>query len=789
VAYESGTLIDNGFESGTDGSALASPWAVDGSPQNAEYDTAWAAVGTKSAWVKGPTGAAYGDVHTPLALTANSSELRFWARCDTANELRRMGDNLDTAAARVWFLRFNSTGTLDIHTARTKTGYTTGNFTAVGTYSAGTWMQYRLVFNFTGNTYKFYQRAALGDAWTPLKASGAADYDIPFATATTVSTTTDIRIRPFQNADMWIDDVRYSNTGITDSYPGASCDAHGRVWIPYGPNAASAELHRASTSGGTYTQVPTAGVGVLTKDGVLHLVDRRPSYGMPAIALGSTGYYKPKLGGTFGDVLSAVADIDHAAIVTEQAAITLTDAQDMAIFPNGYDDTPYYPGWTLFSWVSAYHFAGSATMLAYVNAEWDYMLTKTDSGTGCFKPGSTFTFDHIMRSPWYAYQASRLLRLDGQTALADEMLAQAEDWFLAAFAYSYGGTGSFNNPDTSKTATLNKHAIYTTSTIDAGFVSNQELFGMSLGALLCADPASSQTLSTVPHPSTYPGHTWDAILKRSVDHGWWAQKADGTMPHTDNLGERSDTGYHFASMFSLLVMQTALGTDWYTRLNDVLTAGVQPFNDDWATDPYLYAYTDPYILWNDYGPVELDDRDVLLDAMGVTNAIEGFADLGHLWADNGRMGLYVMDTGNVYSSTASAGGRNAYIADEGDRVLLTALEFPPHDPTSLVATFDTDHVDLTWTQPDPTTATNIQRAVDWAGTDPAEGDWAACTDSPTGADATTFTDHHLPGSWSKMRYRGDSANANGDSAWVESNTLTNTSYRPVRGLLGIGIGV
>ncbi|MEI8081920.1 MAG: hypothetical protein WCI74_08765, partial [Actinomycetes bacterium] len=61
-AAGSGTLVDNGFESGADGATLANPpWAgVAGAPQHREYDNARAKVGAQSAWIQGPAAASNG---------------------------------------------------------------------------------------------------------------------------------------------------------------------------------------------------------------------------------------------------------------------------------------------------------------------------------------------------------------------------------------------------------------------------------------------------------------------------------------------------------------------------------------------------------------------------------------------------------------------------------------------------------------------------------------------------------------------------------------------------------
>ncbi|MBI5231553.1 MAG: hypothetical protein HY876_05235, partial [Coriobacteriales bacterium] len=69
-----GTLIDSGFESGTDGSVLGSPWSLVGAPTRAEYDSARAKSGSLSAWVQGPAAAIGGVYETASgAMTSNGA--------------------------------------------------------------------------------------------------------------------------------------------------------------------------------------------------------------------------------------------------------------------------------------------------------------------------------------------------------------------------------------------------------------------------------------------------------------------------------------------------------------------------------------------------------------------------------------------------------------------------------------------------------------------------------------------------------------------------------------------
>lgn len=220
LTSESGTLVDAGFEGGTDGAVLGAAWTVSGTPQKREYDTARAKMGAVSALIQGPTTVAYAGVSTPAVMTADGAEYRFWAYFDTANQYRVL-DDFAATASRPFSLMWGTAGEVFIFTSRTATGYSVGAYTQVGTYAVG-WMQYRIVLNFTGSTMTLSRRAATGAAWTPLKASGAAGYDIPMRGATNPTTTAGLLFRAYQNANLWLDDVRHATSGITEvelSYP------------------------------------------------------------------------------------------------------------------------------------------------------------------------------------------------------------------------------------------------------------------------------------------------------------------------------------------------------------------------------------------------------------------------------------------------------------------------------------------------------------------------------------------------------------------------------------------
>ena len=219
------TLVDSGFENGTDGAALTSSvWTAIGSPQHGEYDNTQSKNGAMSGWVQGPTTAANGGVYETASggLTGNDAEVRFWLYFDNTTQSRLIEDysaGLSTAD-RAFQINFASGGNINVLTDRAgnPNGYATSVLTPVGTYSTG-WTEFRIVYTFSGTnaqTYTLSKRASTSDPWTPMKAAGATGFAIPFRGTNNVTQTHGTLWRGYQNAQMWIDDLRYSNTPISD---------------------------------------------------------------------------------------------------------------------------------------------------------------------------------------------------------------------------------------------------------------------------------------------------------------------------------------------------------------------------------------------------------------------------------------------------------------------------------------------------------------------------------------------------------------------------------------------
>jgi hypothetical protein len=267
---ETGTLIDSGFEGRSEHQSLDDAiWTDSGTPTNAEYDHERVKFGSMAMWIKGPNSAAAAGASTPIVLTGDGAEYRFWTYVDTANENRYISDS-----GSVFEMRFTTTGDISIYTKRTATGYTANTYNIVGTYGAEAWRQWRIVLNFTNDTYTLSYRADLGTSWTQCKVSGASDYNIPMREATDRTTTANFLVRGYNNSDIWIDDIRYSNSGITEYGTGTiNSGATGRATIVGSINSGAfgqATKYGTINSGGVGAEVKSGtvnagGVGAETK--------------------------------------------------------------------------------------------------------------------------------------------------------------------------------------------------------------------------------------------------------------------------------------------------------------------------------------------------------------------------------------------------------------------------------------------------------------------------------------------------------------------------------------------
>jgi hypothetical protein len=275
--------VDAGFENGTDGASLVPPWTLSstaaGLPQHYEYDSARAKVGTMSAWIQGAGITSYRGVRETesAGITRDGDEITLWVYLDTLNENRAFEDYRGPVDAtnQVSYCRFDNLGQILTWTDHlgNPNGYTTGAYTPIGTYAIG-WTQFRIVHNFTTQTYTLSMRADAGDAWTPLKAAGAADNNIPFRGVNTITETHGMAFSASLNANMWVDEVQYTDhtapvitvDGVADglSYPDPATITFSAIDDVDPAPVTTATLDSVLFTSGTVVSAPGAHVLVVT---------------------------------------------------------------------------------------------------------------------------------------------------------------------------------------------------------------------------------------------------------------------------------------------------------------------------------------------------------------------------------------------------------------------------------------------------------------------------------------------------------------------------------------------
>ncbi len=199
-------------------------------------------------------------------MTSNGAEQRFWVYFDSTNQFRAMDNWITAAADRPFYIQFANDGNIYVYTDRTgnPNGYTTAGHTRVGSYATG-WTEVRIINTFSGTgpqSYTLSVRRNATDLWTPLKASGATGFNIPFRGTNNITKTGGLLFGAYQNANMWIDDLRYSPTSQfsirATAGAGGSISPSGTQTLPYG------------TDSGSYTITPGPGkvVADVLVDGV-----------------------------------------------------------------------------------------------------------------------------------------------------------------------------------------------------------------------------------------------------------------------------------------------------------------------------------------------------------------------------------------------------------------------------------------------------------------------------------------------------------------------------------------
>lgn len=205
-------LIDLGFEYGVNlDNVNASNWTQRGTGGSFKISTASYKIGTRSALMTGTAGVYEGwEALNNSSQPAGAAGYRFWMNMPNTTENRLVVDSSDTpSTTQCYYIWFSPDGSIQIWTDRTATGYTTGNYTSIGTWSTG-WQQYRIVLNVSGSTFTLSKRTNAGDSWTQLKAAAAPDYNIPMR-GTAITANHNIRFLTLNSTTYYIDQIEYAS--------------------------------------------------------------------------------------------------------------------------------------------------------------------------------------------------------------------------------------------------------------------------------------------------------------------------------------------------------------------------------------------------------------------------------------------------------------------------------------------------------------------------------------------------------------------------------------------------
>jgi hypothetical protein len=351
------------------------------------------------------------------------------------------------------------------------------------------------------------------------------------------------------------------------------------------------------------------------------VLDPRPDL---ADGWATTYYYKVEAVNAYGtsaasSVASAYAVQDAGGVVAARAALVSAQAKARNVgggIPqyvepmygdNEGDRESSYKSWPLIPRAYAYYDTPDATLLTAIEAQFDYLCTfETVLGDVRQISDITEVADHVsvdnhFRAVWHTYVAAKLLAMAGETTLSAEMLAQADAWAV----WWLDNAGAIN-----KTLTIhgtNRTFTYFPSSTDNGSTwvanvdaPNQALWGALCLAALYIDPDSALYGDDRAITNRSGGTiTLTALIKSIIDSVSYCQ-GDATYTPVGHipwqyLSTEENTGYHLASMISLLSIQSALGHGWYATLDDIIDASFGYM----TTDAKFTTEANASFEWND----------------------------------------------------------------------------------------------------------------------------------------------------------------------------------------------
>jgi hypothetical protein len=333
-------------------------------------------------------------------------------------------------------------------------GNTSGVSGSVGSWAANTVYDVVVHVDMDQKKFKFQVGATYYDnagAWWPL------------TTGTTGIDRIKYSLYSPAGGSFYIDDVQVGQIEPTNPPPTTTgtlttsgtfdghvlgADRFGRIVLGYenaDSQAASIRMERSNDNTNWFDLGGQQQQTISTGSGRWVVIDRRPHYGTEAGTYGGTVYYRVGAFNSGGNSPTSAsgamtADINVSSYETTRFAALSTIMNGAAVPSTAAGEA--YPTYWLGAMTYAYVKTGNAQYLADIQTQWDYIKTLTGAGHGCVQLADYTDFiyrDHHWRTILWAAACSRLLRYEGQTTLADDMVAQCDTW-VANFAALASGT-------------------------------------------------------------------------------------------------------------------------------------------------------------------------------------------------------------------------------------------------------------------------------------------------------------------------------------------------------------
>jgi hypothetical protein len=559
---------------------------------------------------------------------------------------------------------------------------------------------------------------------------------------------------------------------------------HGSVYMKAaaaGLTASQIQVLRAASAGGPYTDVTEHCTVTEPVADEFLVLDRRPQRGTPAIALGSTAYYKVGAAVTGGaaqsSVVSVVPATDKAGVLALRAAFLADNINDPALSDFSFNaderilcladamlhcDPADYA--TLKTALEARMAARTSTTPVTGNnmGEWvgaDGIMRMRYPWDGV-NYADRIHMDSNGRSAFFHYLSARLLSALGETTLAANALAHARSVTQGFFAHIVPTTETVN------AVTRESYDLtYTTDT----YAAYPESFAANKVACVCTSLAFAYT---DPGSTLYQSSAVLAQIHNELDLCRAHQQAStGRQPWSEDLSYYH-IGYGMWTGYLLAITKWLLDSvgQGYSAVDDQMSAAsgfIKWFDTDYSSEPAFASYgkTGSVYVYPDQSQVDSDSP----DAPAIVDAV--------YYMQNDQWALSGIDLTAAYNTPE---GNCTSYSEFGAGTVVSDLDW------TLWALTGYGAMDALLTDTYPVTGVHIALEVDGdvlvSFTNPATNedgirykvDYGSGYGAPVTRatpDLTSFSFTPNPG-WGSVKVAVCTYNADGgESAYSESNTI------------------